>query len=75
MTDTVTLKGICDELKIDPREARKKLRAAAADAKENPELAKARNPRTPWQWEKGSNALAEAKRVLENLATSSIERG
>ena len=29
MTDIVTLKAICDELKIDPREARERLRAAA----------------------------------------------
>ena len=41
MTDIVTLKAICDELKIDPREARERLRAAAGDAKANPELAKA----------------------------------
>lgn len=27
MTDIVTLKAICDELKIDPREARERLRA------------------------------------------------
>ncbi|MBO6922954.1 MAG: hypothetical protein JJ859_12105 [Roseicyclus sp.] len=40
MTDIVTLKANCDELKIDPREARERLRAAASDAKANPELAK-----------------------------------
>ena len=65
MTDIVTLKAICDELKIDPREARERLRTAASDAKANPELAKARKPRTPWQWVKGSKALAEAKRALQ----------
>lgn len=47
MTDIVTLKAICDELKIDPREARERLRAAASDAKANPELAQARKSRTP----------------------------
>ncbi|KPQ04812.1 MAG: hypothetical protein HLUCCA12_16325 [Rhodobacteraceae bacterium HLUCCA12] len=56
MTDIVTLKALCDEVKIDPREAREHLRAAAGDAKANPELAKARKPRTPWQWAKGSAA-------------------
>ncbi|SES98324.1 hypothetical protein [Oceanicella actignis] len=65
MTDIVSLKAICDELKIDPREARERLRAAASDAKANPELAKARKPRTPWQWVKGSKALEEAKRALK----------
>ncbi len=56
MTDTATLKAICDELKINPREARERLRAAAIDAKTFPELAKARKPRAPWQWVKGSAA-------------------
>ncbi len=49
MTDIITLKALCEELKIDPREARERLRAAASDAKANPELLKARKPRTPWQ--------------------------
>lgn len=64
MTDIMTLKAICDELKIDPREARERLRAAASDAKVNPDLAKARKPRTPWQWVKGSTAEKEARRAL-----------
>lgn len=69
MTDIVTLKTICDELKIDPREARERLRAAASDAKVNPALAKARKPRTPWQWVKGSKALDEARRAMKGGAT------
>jgi len=64
MTDIVTLKAICDEVKIDPRDARERLRAAASDAKANPELAKARKPRAPWQWVKGSAAEKEARRAL-----------
>ena len=64
MTYTVTLKTICEELKIDPREARKRLRAAASDAKANPELAKVRKPRTPWKWVKGSAAEKEARAIL-----------
>lgn len=64
MTETVTLKTICDELKIDPREARERLRAAANDAETYPELATARKPRTPWQWTKGSAAEAEARKAL-----------
>ena len=65
MTDIVTLKAICDELKLDPREARELLRAATSDAKANPELAKARKPRSPWQWLKGSAAEKEARRALQ----------
>lgn len=34
-------------------------------AKANPELAKARKPRTPWQWLKGSAAEKEARRALQ----------
>ncbi|NBB81220.1 MAG: hypothetical protein GVY36_17580 [Verrucomicrobia bacterium] len=73
MTDIVTLKAICDELKIDPRDARERLRAAASDAKTNPELSKARKPRTPWQWVKGSAAEKEARRAL--LETKTLKRG
>lgn len=64
MSDIITLKALCDELKIDPREARERLRAAVSDAKANPELAKARKPRTPWQWVKGSKSYIEARSVL-----------
>ena len=65
MTDIVTLKAICDELKLDPREARERLRAAVSDVKANPEMAKARKSRTPWQWVKGSAAEKEARRILQ----------
>lgn len=68
MTDIITLKALCDELKIDPREARERLRAAASDTKANPELAKARKPRTPWQWVKGAKALEEARRAIKGGA-------
>ncbi|MEJ6391925.1 hypothetical protein V8J82_01575 [Gymnodinialimonas sp. 2305UL16-5] len=47
MADIVTLKAPCEEMKLDPSEARERLRAAADDAKANPELAKARKPRSP----------------------------
>lgn len=65
MSDIITLKALCQELKIDPCEARERLRAAASNAKANPELAKARKPRTPWQWVKGSAAEKEARRTLQ----------
>ncbi|WP_249139069.1 hypothetical protein [Actibacterium sp. MT2.3-13A] len=41
----------------------------------SPELAKARKPRTPWQWVKGSKALGEAKRVLGKSTPRSTEQG
>ncbi len=69
MTNIMTLKTLCNELKINPREAREQLRAAISDAKENPELAKARKPRTPWQWVKGSAAEKEARKALSNRPT------
>ena len=65
MADIVTLKDLCEELKLDPREGRERLRKAASDAKANPELAKARTPRTPWQWVKGSAAHKEAVSTLK----------
>ncbi|WP_300012407.1 hypothetical protein [uncultured Roseobacter sp.] len=70
MADIVTLKALCEELKLDPREARERLRAAASDAKANPELAKARKPRTPWQWVKGSAAEKEARGVVSDAKPS-----
>jgi hypothetical protein len=66
MTEITTLKALCEELKIDPREARERLRAAVSDPKTNPELAKARKPRAPWQWVKGSAAGEEARAVLKS---------
>jgi len=65
MPDIVTLKTLCEELEVDPRDAREKLRAAVSDAKANPELAKARKPRTPWQWVKGSAAEKEVYTLLK----------
>lgn len=64
MADIVTLKALCEELKIDPREARERLRTAVRNADANPELAKARKPRTPWQWVKGSAAEKQARSIL-----------
>ena len=34
--EMVTLKQLCAELKVDPREAREKLRLAVRDTKKNP---------------------------------------
>ena len=65
MSDIITLKQLCTELKLDPREARERLRAAARDPKKHTELAKARKPRTPWQWVKGSAAEKEARAALK----------
>ncbi len=70
MSDIITLKALCEELKIDPREARERLRAAVSDAKTNPELAKARKPRTTWQWVKGSKAEHEARGVVSGAKTT-----
>jgi hypothetical protein len=60
----ISLKAICTELKLDPRVAREKLRLAVREAKKFPELAKARKPRTAWEWPKGSAAEKEARIAL-----------
>ena len=60
----VTLSSLCAELKHDPKLARAKLRAAVKDAKAFPALAKWHDPRKSWEWEKGSGAFAEARKVL-----------
>ncbi len=61
MTEITTLKQPCAELKLDPREARERLRDAVRDQKKYTELAKARKPRSPWQWVKGSAGEKEAR--------------
>jgi len=63
--EIVTLKQLCAELKLDPREARERLRAAVRDAKKHPELAKMHKPRTPWSWVKGSEGEKEARVVVK----------
>lgn len=62
--DSVSLKAICAELKLDPRLAREKLRIAAREAKKYPELAKAHKPRSAWEWPKGSEAEIQARAAL-----------
>ena len=44
--EMVTLKQLCVELKVDPREARDRLRLAVRDTKKNPELAKSPQARS-----------------------------
>jgi hypothetical protein len=59
----ITLSALCAELKHDPKLARAKLRAAVKDAKAFPALSK-HAARKAWEWEKGSAAIAEARKVL-----------
>jgi hypothetical protein len=67
MADVITLKQICTELKLDPRESRERLRAAARDAKKFPELAKTHKARAPWTWVKGSTGEKEARAAVKGL--------
>ncbi len=62
--ELLPLKTLCNELNIDPRLAREKLRIAVRDQKKYPELAKAHKPRTSWEWPKGSALEKEARSVL-----------
>jgi len=58
------LKALCNELNVDPRLAREKLRIAVREPKKYPELAKAHKPRTSWEWPKGSALEKEARAVI-----------
>lgn len=64
--EIVTLKKLCAELKLDPRDARERLRAAARDPKKHPELAKLHKPRAPWSWVRGSTGEKEARGILSS---------
>lgn len=72
MSDIITLKQLCAELKIDPREARERLRAAARDPKKHPELAKMHKPRAPWSWVKGSTGEKEARTAVKGLPPGKV---
>lgn len=62
--EIITLKALCAELKIDPKEARERLRDAVRDQKKYPELAKSHKPRAPWQWLKGSAGENAARELF-----------
>lgn len=62
--EIIPLKALCAGLKIDPKEARERLRDAVRDPKKYRELAKSHKPRSPWQWLKGlSVSLTTALQV------------
>jgi hypothetical protein len=62
--EMVTLKQLCTEIKLDPREARERLRFAVRDGKKNPELTKSHKRGRPWEWPKNSLALKEVRAAL-----------
>lgn len=74
MADIITLKQICTELKLDPRESRERLRAAARDAKKFPELSKTHRARAPWTWVKGSAGEKEARDAVRGLTVEKEAR-
>lgn len=55
----------CQGLKIDPCDARERQPGGASDIQANPELAKAREQRSAWQWVIGSDAEKGARRALQ----------
>ena len=62
--EMIALKQLCTEMKVDPREAREKLRLAVRDTKKNRELAKSHKPGQAWEWQKSSPALKEVRAAL-----------
>ena len=62
--EMITLKQLCTEMKITPREARERLRLAVRDMKKSPELAKSHKPGQAWEWPKSSPALKEVRAAL-----------
>ena len=60
----VSLKLLCQELRMNPRIAREKLRIAVREQSKFPELAKSHKPRIQWEWSAGSAAEREARRAL-----------
>lgn len=71
MSDTITLKALCEELKVDPKSARKQLRLALRKPQKFPELFKSHKRRGSWQWQARSNAGKEARLVVESISQRS----
>ncbi len=61
MADTITLKELCEELKLDARLARMKLRDAA---KTDEKLTAIHKPRTQWRWLKGSDHDKTIRKIV-----------
>jgi hypothetical protein len=56
--EVVTLKELCKEMKIDPTDARVKLRAAGKKLRHTPGKA--------WEWGRGSPVIKEVKAILKS---------
>ena len=68
-SELITLKALCKESNIDPREARLRLRYAIKTEKTRyPALVKSHQPRQPWSWAKGSDAYLEAKKAVSECS-------
>lgn len=63
-TEIVTLKQLCEELKVKPREARMMLRLAVSNKSKYPTLAETHIGRQPWKWTNGSKEFTEAKQAI-----------
>jgi hypothetical protein len=58
-SNVVTLKALCAELKIEPYDARVKLRAAVADKKIK------HHPKSAWEWPKGDAQIKIVRAILK----------
>lgn len=73
MSDVTTLKSLCEELKVDPKIARKRLRSAIGQPKDFPALAKSHKPSGSWRWVSGSDGEKEARSVI--VASPQVAEG
>ena len=64
MSDITTLKSLCDELKVNPKMARKRLRAAMQRPDDFPALIKSHKPRGSWQWIRASDSELQARTAV-----------
>lgn len=62
--ELIPLKKLCQELNVEPRAARMKLRRAVKDDKKYPALAKSHAAHARWEWEKDSAALDDVRKAL-----------
>jgi hypothetical protein len=67
MSDITTLKTLCDELKVDPKIARKRLRTAIEQVDQYPDLVKSHKHRGSWKWKTGDEAEQQARTVVGGM--------
>lgn len=62
--EIIVLKRLCQEMEVDPRSARARLRTALNNPKKWPALAESHSKSQRWEWPSDSDAIEEVREIL-----------